>query len=318
MRAVMLESFDTPAALSEIPRPEPAPSELLVRVHSSSVNGYDAAVATLMVKDYYEYDFPVTLGADLAGVVEEVGSEVRRYRAGDEVFGFLFKPGRPLHDGTWADYVALQEDWFIAPKPTSVDFVEAGALPLAGVSALLAVDAIDPSEGDRVLVMGASGGVGGFAVELAASGGARVIATTRPGDEARLRELGAAETVDYTQEDVVAAVRERYPDGIEGLIDTVDFADGVAAVAELVAPGGRAASTLGAADEEALAARSVTATNVMASPDPALLTRLADHVDAGRLEVSIDRTFPLEAALDGVAAFGRGKRGKLALSLVEE
>lgn len=317
MRAVMLESFDTPAALSEVPRPEPAPSELLVRVHSSSVNGYDAAVATLMVKDYYEYDFPVTLGADLAGVVEEVGSEVRRYRAGDEVFGFLFKPGRPLHDGTWADYVALQEDWFIAPKPKSVHFVEAGVLPLAGVSALLAVDAIDSSEGDRVLVMGATGGVGGFAVELAARGGATVIATARPGDEARLRELGAAETIDFTQEDVVAAVRERYPDGIEGLIDTVDFADAFAAVAELVAPGGRAASTLGAADEEALAARSVTTTNVMASPDPALLTRLADHVDAGRLKVSIDRTFALEAALDGVAAFGRGKRGKLALSLVK-
>jgi NADPH:quinone reductase-like Zn-dependent oxidoreductase len=315
MRAVTLESFDAPPALREVQRPEPAPDEVLVRVHSSSVNGYDAAVATLMVKDYYEYDFPVTLGADLAGVVEEVGSAAGRYRPGDEVFGFLFKPGQPLHDGTWADYVALQEDWFIAPKPKNVGFVETGALPLAGVSALQAVDAIDPSEGDLVLVVGASGGVGGFAVELAAGGGAGVIATARPGDEARLRELGAAETIDFTQEDVVTAVRERYPDGIEGVIDTVDFADGFAAVAALVAPGGAAASTLGAADEEALAARSVTATNVMASPDPALLTRLAEQADAGRLKVAIDRTFPLGEAVEAVAAFGRGKRGKLAVTL---
>jgi NADPH:quinone reductase len=315
MRAVTLESFDTPAALRELPRPEPAPNEVLVRVHSSSVNGYDAAVATLMVKDYYEYDFPVTLGADLAGVVEEVGSQVRLYRPGDEVFGFLFKPTQPLHDGTWADYVAVQEDWFIAPQPKSVGFLESGALPLAGVSALLTVDAVDLSEGDRVLVVGASGGVGGFAVQLAATRGARVVATARPGDETRVRDLGAAETIDFTQEDVVAAVRERYPDGIAGLIDTVNFADGFAAVAELVAPGGRAASTLGAADEKMLSARGVTALNVMASPDPALLTRLAEQVDAGRLKVAIDGTFPMEDALDAVAAFGRGKRGKLALTL---
>jgi NADPH:quinone reductase-like Zn-dependent oxidoreductase len=317
MRAVTLENFDTPAALRELPRPEPAPNEVLVRVYSSSVNGYDAAVATLMVRDYYEYDFPVTLGADLAGVVEEVGSEVRRYRPGDEVFGFLFKPTLPLHDGTWADYVAVQEDWFIAPKPKGMSFVEAGALPLAGVSALLAVDAVDPSDRDRVLVLGASGGVGGFAVELAAGRGARVIASARPGDEARLRELGAAETIDFTQEDIVTAVRDRYPDGIDGLIDTVNFAGDFATVAELVAPGGRAASMLGAADEEMLAARSVTATNVMASPDPALLTRLAEHANLGRLKVTIDRAFFLEDALDGVAAFGRGKRGKLAVSVVQ-
>jgi NADPH2:quinone reductase len=317
MRAVTLESFDTPPALREVPPPEPARNEVLVRIHSSSVNGYDAAVASLMVKDYYEYEFPVTLGADLAGVVEEVGSDVSRYHLGDEVFGFLFKPTQPLHDGTWADYVAVAEDWFIAPKPTGIGFVEAGALPLAGVGALLAVDTVDPSEGDRVLVSGASGGVGGFAVQLAAGRGASVLATARPGDEARLRELGATDTIDFAHEDLVTTVRDRYPEGIEGLIDTVNFADGFAGLAELVAPGGRAVSLLGAADEQEPAAQNVTATNVMASPDPALLTRLAELSDTGRLKVAIDGVFPLDQALDALATFGRGKRGKLAVSLVE-
>ncbi|MGH3034601.1 MAG: NADP-dependent oxidoreductase [Gaiellaceae bacterium] len=313
MRAITLESFEDAPGLREVPKPEIAADEVLVRVHASSVNGFDGAVATLMAKEYYEYEFPVTLGADLAGVIEQIGPEVSRYSVGDEVFGFIFRPS--LHHGSWADYVSVPESWFIAPKPKSLGFLEAGALPLAGVSALLAVEAVSPSEGDRVLVVGATGGVGGYAVQLAAARGATVIATTRPDDEARLRELGAAETIDFTRHDV-AAVRERYPDGVQGLIDLVNFADGFAAVAELVAPGGHAASTLGAANVEELSARNITAANIMTSPDPALLARLAQHADAGRLRVTIDSTFPLEEALDGLTAFGRGKRGKLAVSVV--
>jgi NADPH:quinone reductase-like Zn-dependent oxidoreductase len=314
MRAITLESFEDAPGLREAPKPQIAADEVLVRVHASSVNGFDGAVATLMAKDYYEYEFPVTLGADLAGVVEQIGSEVSRYSVGDEVFGFIFRPN--LHDGSWADYVSVPESWFIAPKPKSLGFLEAGALPLAGVSALLAVEAVSPAEGDRVLVVGRTGGVGGYAVQLAAGRGATVIATTRPGDEARLRELGATDTIDFTRHDVAAVVRERYPDGVQGLIDLVNFTDGFAAVAEAVASGGRAATTLSAANVEELSARNVTATNIMTSPDPALLARLAQHADAGQLRVTIDSTFPLEEALDGLTAFGRGKRGKLAVSVV--
>ena len=236
-----------------------APNEVLVRVHASSINGFDVALVTGMLKGMLEYQFLVTIGHDLAGVVEQVGSEVSRYQVGDEVFGFHFTP--VLHDGTWADYVASPEDTFVGPKSTSLDFLEAGALPLVGVAALMSVDALDPSEGERVLVVGATGGVGSYAVQLAARRGAKVIATARPEEEDYVRSLGAAETIDYTRKDVVSAIRERRPDGIEGLVDLVNYADGFAALAEVVAPGGRAASTLGAADaERLLAARDVRAT----------------------------------------------------------
>ena len=256
----------------------------------------------------------MTIGRDLAGVVEEVGSEVSRYRVGDEVFGFLRKP--VLHDGTWADYVASPEDTFIAPKPTSLDFLEAAALPQAGVTALQSVDALDPSEGDRVLVVGAPGGVGSYAVQLAAKRGARVIATARPEDEDYVRGLGAAETIDYTREDVVSAIRERYPDGIEGLADFANYADSFAPLSELVTPGGRAASALGAADSEGLAARDVRATNVVGTPDPALLSRLGELADSGELRVPVQRTFSLEEATEGLDAFQREhKHGKFAISV---
>jgi NADPH2:quinone reductase len=315
MRAIRLGSFDRSPQLQETPSPQIASNEILVRVHASSINAFDVAVATGMLRGMMEYQFPVTIGLDLAGVGEEVGSEVSRYQVGDEVFGFLGKA--VLHEGTWADYVASPEDMFVAPKPTSLDFLEAAALPVAGVAALMSVDALDPSEGDRVLVVGATGGVGSYAVQLAAKRGAKVIATARQEDEDYLGDLGAAETIDYTREDIVSAIRERYPEGIEGLADFANNSpEGFAPLAELCAPGGRAASTLGAADAEQLATRDVRATNIMGTPDPALLSRLAELADSGELRVPVQRVFSLEEATDGLDAFQREHvRGKFAISM---
>jgi NADPH2:quinone reductase len=314
VRAITLESFDNSPELHEVPTPQIAPNEVLVRVHASSINAFDVAVAAGMLQGMMEYQFPVTIGRDLAGVVDEVGSEVSRYRVGDEVFGFLGTP--VLHEGTWADYVASPQDMFVAPKPPSLNFLEAGALPVAGVAALMSVDALDPSEGERVLVVGATGGVGSYVVQLAARRGAKVIATARPEDEDYIRGLGAAETIDYTGEDVVSVIRERYPDGIEGLADFANYPDGFAPFAELCAPGGRAASTLGAADAEQLAARDVRATNVMGTPDPALLSRLGELADSGELRVPVQRTFSLEEVTEGLDTFQGGHvRGKFAISV---
>jgi NADPH:quinone reductase len=115
MRAIRLESFDRSPQLQEAPSPQIASNEILVRVHASSINAFDVAIATGVLQGMMEYQFPVTIGLDLAGVVEEVGSEVSRYQLGDKVFGFL--GSAVLHEGTWADYVACPEDRFVAPKP---------------------------------------------------------------------------------------------------------------------------------------------------------------------------------------------------------
>ena len=314
MRAITLENFDRSLGLHEVPLPHILSNEVLIRVHASSINAFDVAVATGMLQGMMEYKFPVTIGRDLAGVVEQVGSQVSRYQVGEEVFGFLATP--VVHDGTWADYVASPEDMFIAPKPTSLEFLEAGALPVAGVAALMSIDALDLSEGDRVLVVGATGGAGSYAVQLAAKNGARVIATAAPDDEDYLRDLGAEEMIDYTREDVVSAIRERYPEGIEGLADFANYADGFASLADLCAPGGGVASTLGAADSEGLAAKDLRATNVMGRPDPVLLRRLGELADSGKLRVPLQRTFSLEEATSGLDAFQREHvLGKFAISV---
>ncbi len=243
MRAFTLNDFGAEPTLTEVRAPEPGPRDIRIRVHASSVNGFELSVVSGAFKAWFEYRLPITLGRDYAGVVERVGDAVTRWAVGDEVFGFFFKD--VIQDGAWADLVVLPEDMFVARKPARLGFDEAGALPLAGVGAMQAIDGIAPTEGDSVLVVGATGGVGGFAVQLAAARGAEVIATVGAEDEARLRELGAAETIDFTSEDVVAAVRDRYPDGVDALVDLVTPADRFGPLAELVRSGGRVATTTG-------------------------------------------------------------------------
>jgi len=255
----------------------------------------------------------VTIGRDLAGVVEAVGGDVTRFRPGDEVFGFM-GVGPAFRDGTFTDYVVVPEH-SIAAKPASLDFVHAAALPLAGLTALAAVEAVNPQPGKPVLIVGASGGVGGYAVQLAAARGATVIATVLPEDAERLRSLGAAEVVDY-RHDLVPTVRERYPEGIAGLIDLANYAEGFAAVADLVAKGGAAATALGAADADSLAAKGVTATNLYAVPAAENLARLAAWADDGTLRVTVQQVYRLEDFLEGLNTFWSGHvSGKVAITL---
>jgi NADPH:quinone reductase len=180
MRAIVLESFDSSPALREVPTPQIAPNEVLVRVRASSVNPVDGAIAAGMLKDMVEHEFPVVLGRDYAGVVEQAGSDVTRYAVGEEVYGFLPAANPTVHDGTWAELIVVPEDNFVAGKPSGVELAEAGAAPLSGITALSALEALGVSEGDTVLVVGANGGVGSFFVQLAANAGATVIAPGLP------------------------------------------------------------------------------------------------------------------------------------------
>jgi NADPH2:quinone reductase len=118
-----------------------AACELLVRVSASSVNPADAAIASGMLKGMAQYEFPVILGRDFAGVLEEVGADVTRYEAGDAVFGFVLHANPAVHDGSWADYVVIPQD-SVARAPEGVDLVTVGAAPVAALTALAALDAL--------------------------------------------------------------------------------------------------------------------------------------------------------------------------------
>lgn len=311
MRAFTLTGFDAPPALRDnLPEPSPANGEVLVRVHASSANPVDAAIAAGQLREMLEHEFPVILGRDYAGVAEEVGAGVTRYAAGDEVYGFVLHANPTVQDGSWAELIIVPEDNCVSRAPADVELAAAGAAPLAGITALLAVDALDVSEGDTALVVGATGGVGSFAVQLLAHAGVTVIAPALPQDEDYLRGLGVSELIDRGG-DVAAAVREHHPDGVDALLDVVSYApDGFEANAAVLKAGGRGATPLSSAGD------GPGRTNIMAVPSPENLERLAEVLDAGVVKVHFQNSYALDEAGDAMHDLAaKHTQGKLGIRL---
>lgn len=306
MRAVAFPGFGTAPALTDLPVPEPGPGEVLVRVHASSVNGFDLGVLGGHLSGVYEYEFPVVLGKDFAGEVAATGPGVTGVDVGDRVFGVVMRP--TLGQGGFAEYVVVGEQYGLSRIPDGLDDLRAAALGLAATAALGAVDAIAPAPGETVLISGATGGVGAYAVQLAASRGATVIATAKPGPQAAfVAGLGATWTVDH--EDLTAQVRAIAPGGVQAALHLAG--DGTA-IAALLERGGRLASTLHFTPDEP-AARDLTSTVVMADPSPGTLARLAADVVEGRLRVPLAQVYPLDRAADAIDDFTAGAFGKYAV-----
>ncbi|HEU4423631.1 MAG TPA: NADP-dependent oxidoreductase [Pilimelia sp.] len=309
MRALNVPAAGAQPTVSDLPRPEPAPGTVLVKVKAVGLNALDNALASGMLAEMFQHEYPLVLGRDAAGIVEAVGEGVAHVEAGDEVIGHvLLAP--PVRAGTLADYALLPADAVVA-KPAGLDFEAAAALPLAGTAALASVDAIDAQPGQVVLVVGASGGVGSYAVQLLAARGATVVATGLPADADRITGLGANSVLDYTGAPVADQARAAYPDGVDAVIDLVAWGpDGLPLAA--VKPGGKVASTLGAADEQALAAAELTGTNIFSMPTRDVIGRLAEQAAAGTLTIDVEQTLPFDQAAEGLATIAAGKaRGKI-------
>ncbi len=313
MKAFGLTDEQSPAAVIEVPTPEAGPGEVRVRVRASSVNGYDAFVAAGIARGTMEHRYPVVVGKDFAGVIDAVGDGVTRFAAGDEVAGIM-PPAPHVSDGAYAEYLVSPADGYIERKPASLDFEQAASVGLAALTALVSVDAVDPSKGDLVLIVGATGGVGSYAVQLAARRGATVIASALPADEEWIRGLGAAELVDYAS-DVPEAVRAAHPDGVDALILAAHLGEDLGPTAELVKDGGKIASTVGG-DFAALAGRGIVAAAVFAQSDPAPFGRVLEMAGSGEVAVPIRRTFVFDELPEALGLVGtRSSRGKFAVTI---
>jgi NADPH:quinone reductase len=327
MKAFVLTGFDRAPQFADVAKPEPGAGEILVRVRATSVNPVDHLVRTGFFRAAQEYRFPAVFGRDVAGIVDTLGDGVTRFRDGDEVYGFVKRAY--ISDGTFAEYVVVPEDFFLAAKPSRLSLQQAGTLGLAGVTALECVEAVPSGSGHIVLVNGATGGLGTFAVQIAKTSGAEVVATARSADGAELlRSLGADHVVDPTRDDLIKLVRDVAPDGVDGLVDFVRHFDSVVMGQNeddahrefarlchgVLREGGRAASVTNGGVPELMSPFGFT--NVHSTPSPATLARLGALVDDCGVTPVVTHAFgfdDIEAAFDRLLA--GGVTGKIAVSL---
>lgn len=308
MRAIRQQSFGGPEVLqlADVDRPEPGPTEVLVRVRAAGVNPVDwkcrAAPGFLGAP-------PFTPGWDVSGVVESVAVGVNRFAPGDEVFGM---PRFPREAGAYAEFVTAPARQ-LARKPDRLSHVEAAGLPLAGLTAWqVLVETADVRPGQRVLVTAAAGGVGHLAVQVAKARGAYVIGTARRVKHQFLRQLGADEVIDYTATDVAGATGD-----LDLVVDLLGGRSSVRAVPTL-RPGGLLVPLTGGGDpaiDPAAAAHGVRVARFLVEPDRAGLEGLAALVDAGQLRVEIDTVMPLaDAPKAHELGEGGRTRGKIVLT----
>lgn len=292
MHAIAVNEYGADPALVELPKPQPGPREILIKIRTAGMNPGDRQIADGVWKDRMPGTFPLVLGADFAGVVESVGEGTARFAPGDEVFGQLLIP--PLGStGTYAEYVAASEDAPLS-KVNGIDAAVAATLPTPGGTALQMVTSLEPLSDKTVLIVGAGGGVGSFATQFAVNAGAHVIADAGGSDTDRMRSYGADEMIDYSAVSVTDAVRRAHPDGIDALIDVASDADQFAELSSLVRSGGSAITTRYVADTESLSARGVTGVNFAYQPSPEVVAQLADAVVAGRIAAPPITTIKLD------------------------
>jgi NADPH2:quinone reductase len=315
MRAIAIDGFGGPEILKlrEIPDPEPAQGEILIRVVAAAVNPVDWKVREGWLNSRFPHAFPLIPGWDVAGTVEALGPGVTRFRKGQRVWAYARKP--IVQWGTYAELLVLPEQQ-VGAMPSKLLFEEAACVPLAGLTAwqsLLVQGDVGP--GRTVFVHAAAGGVGHFAVQLARQAGARVLGTARVVNHEFVLGMGAERVIDYSKEDFVEATRRICPEGVDVVLDAIGGETQRRSI-EILAPGGRLVSIFRPPDPGGAPRTDVRTEFVFVSPNAGQLDALASLADRAALKVHVSRIYPLLQAAEAQRESQAGHvRGKLAIAI---
>lgn len=313
MKAALIYRYGPPHSfkVNQVQEPSIGDSEVLVKVKASSVNPVDWKIRQGKLKIITGVDFPKILGADFSGEVAEVGSSVKKYKKGDQVYGMV----KAAIGGAYAEYVKIKEN-YLAPKPEKLNHEEAAAIPLAGLTALQGLrdyGVLVPEQ--KVLINGASGGVGTFAVQIAKAIGARVTGVCSTRNRELVKSLGAADVIDYKTEEVL-----KPQDKYHLIFDTqgnLSFSeakeclyDGGIMVSTLPTPGSLFHTVFSKFDKH----RSMKI--FMLNPQHEDLLELNRLVEEGQLRSVIDHVYPLEEISDAHEhSEGGHAKGKIVLKI---
>jgi NADPH:quinone reductase-like Zn-dependent oxidoreductase len=310
MKAGRIHRFGAPdvIAIDDLPRPTPGPGEVLVRVANAGVGPWDALIRE--GKSVVNPPLPITLGSDLSGSVEAVGSGVTESKPGDKVYGVT----NPEFIGAYAQF-ALANANMIAPKPESLSFKEAASVPVVAVTAWqMLFEYAKASPGQTVLIHGAAGNVGAYAVQLAAQAGLRVFATASASEAPFVRSLGAATVIDYKGRPF-----ENLVPTVDIVLDTVGGETRQRSI-RLVKPGGILVSVVSEPMPSAADLGDIRAVFFLVEVTTERLDRLTALFEGGKLTPRVGTVLPLEQARTAheMLAGAPHLPGKIVLSMADE
>lgn len=313
MRAIAIERFGGPETLKPVDVSPPAPKagEVQIRIVASGINPVDWKIREGYLQKMFPHQFPLILGWEAAGFIEATGEGASRFRRGDAVYAYTRLP--EVQWGTYAEYVTVPES-FVAPKPSSLLFHEAAAVPLAALTAYQGLfGKPGVGKGTTVLVHAASGGVGHFAVQIAKSVGAVVLGTAGKSNQAFIQELGVDHAIDYSAGDFRDAVRRVAPGGIDLALDFVG-GETLTKSLDIVKRGGRLLSIAGQPDAAEAEKRGIVAHYHFVEPSGEDLVKLGALADEGKLRPHVSSIFSLNDAAKALIQSQEGRtRGKTVL-----
>ncbi len=276
----------------DLDKPEPGEGEVLVRIKAAGVNPVDAFATQGMLKDAIPSEYPAIPGWDVAGVVEERGHSARRFNEGDEVYAYARRP--VIKHGTFAEYIVLPES-YLAKRPQKISMEEAGGIPLVGLTAYQSIfDAGKMKEAQTLLILGASGGVGTLAIQLAKAHGIKVIGVASKKNHDYMKELGADVTIDYKDNHVGKAVASIEPDGVDMIFHCSrgDALDQVMETGVLKENGHLISITNSNPD----ISDDINFQYVFVEPNSTQLQHMQELTDEGKIKVHVSKTYKLEEA----------------------
>ena len=314
MHAVVVEQFGGVEELKvrEIDRPEPGEGEVLVRIKAAGINPVDWKIrAGKLAQRGIPHEFPVIIGWDMAGVIEECGFSARRFAPGDEVYAFCRRP--VIGRGCYAEYLAIPES-YVCRKPRSANFETAAATPLAALTAYQTIhDAAKVRDGERVLIIGASGGVGTCAIQFCRQAGAHVIAVASGRNEGYVQSLGAHDFIDYTKQDFQEALKTLAPKGADFIFDC-QGGESLGKAYACVGHGGRLASIVQPPEQAELREPNAHALYVFVEPNSTQLDHIAALIDTGALKIKVSKTWRLQEVQEAHRSIEAGHTtGKMVL-----
>ncbi|MDQ0996368.1 NADPH:quinone reductase-like Zn-dependent oxidoreductase [Phyllobacterium ifriqiyense] len=306
MKALRIRGYNAAPVIEDVDIPEIGPSEVLVRVTATSLNPLDVKMQLGYMDAFFPVSFPYILGTDLAGTIERTGSRATHWRSGDEVIARV----DPGSGGALAEFVIVPSDYLVR-APSSISLTDAAGLATGAGTAWQALhEMADLRPGQTVLVHAGAGGVGSFAIQLARSAGARVIATASGAGLDMVRRLGADQVIDYRNENFAEKVSD-----VDVVLDPIGGETQQASYGVL-RTGGRLLATASPPDGALAKAHNVTATFVFHSSDASRLAKIVKRVDEGALKILVDSQVPLAGAVKAFEHQGSGRaKGKIIVSI---